>query len=55
MSVELTPRNGGRGKMTVDLGERFLTSKLDRTTDNLDVVERNVNYRRLTLRGGMRF
>jgi hypothetical protein len=55
VGVEITPRDGGWGKMTVDLGYRFLTSKFELTTDNLDVVERNVNYRRLTLRGGMRF
>lgn len=55
IGVEITPRNGGWGKMTVDLGYRFLNSRFELTTVNLDVVERNVNYRRLTLRGGMRF
>ena len=53
--VEITPRNGGWGKMTLDIGYRFLNSRFDLTTATLDVVERNVNYRRLTLRGGMRF
>ena len=55
VGVEITPRNGGWGKMTLDLGYRFLNSRFDLTTASLDVVERNVNYRRLTLRGGMRF
>lgn len=55
IGVEITPRNGGWGKMTVDLGYRFLNSQFELTTESLDVVERNVNYRRLTLRGGMRF
>ncbi len=55
IGVEITPRNGGWGKMTIDLGYRFLNSRFNLTTANLDVVERVVNYRRLTLRGGMRF
>ncbi|TXF88410.1 hypothetical protein FUA23_14835 [Neolewinella aurantiaca] len=55
VGVEITPRNGGWGKMTIDVGYRFLNSKFELTTASLDVVERNVNYRRLTLRGGMRF
>jgi len=50
-----TVRNGGWGKMTLDLGYRFLNSRFNLTTSNLDVVERNVMYRRLSFRGGMRF
>lgn len=55
LGVEITPRNGGWGKMTLDVGYRFLNSRFDLITTNLDVVERVVNYRRLSLRGGMRF
>lgn len=55
VGVEITPRNGGWGKLTLDVGYRFLNSRFSITTSNLDVIERNVNYRRLTLRGGMRF
>ena len=55
VGVEITPRNGGWGKMTLDLGYRFLNSRFNLTTSNLDVVERNVMYRRLSFRGGMRF
>ncbi len=55
LGVEITPRNGSWGKMTIDIGYRFLNSRFELTTASLDVVERNVNYRRLTFRGGMRF
>lgn len=55
VGVEIAPRNGGWGKMTVDLGYRFLNSQFVIVTENLDVVERDVNYRRLVFRGGMRF
>jgi hypothetical protein len=55
IGIEITPRNGEWGQMTIDLGYRFLNSQFELTTESLDVVERNVNYRRLTFRGGMRF
>ena len=55
LGVEITPRNKGWGKLTLDIGYRFLNSRFELTTSTLDVVERNVRYRKFTLRGGMRF
>lgn len=55
VGVELIPPAGGWGILTFDLGYRFLDSKFTVLTPNLDELERVVNYRRLVLRGGLRF
>lgn len=55
LGVELLPPPGGWGILTFDIGYRFLDSKFTVLTPNLDELERVVNYRRLVLRGGLRF
>ncbi|MEM9524973.1 MAG: hypothetical protein AAGA31_00120 [Bacteroidota bacterium] len=55
LGLEFLPRKKPWGSMTVDLGYRFLNSRFTITTNTLDVVERNVQYRRLVLRGGIKF
>ncbi|MEO0731271.1 MAG: hypothetical protein AAFZ52_00435 [Bacteroidota bacterium] len=50
--------NAGKKQWTslvLDLGYRFLNSSFIITTETLDVIERNVEYRRLVLRGALRF
>ena len=50
-------RPGGNNttELYVDLGYLFLNSSFRLTTPTLDVLERNVAYRRVSLRGGIRF
>ncbi len=55
VGLELMPPNGGWGILTFDIGYRFLDSKFTVITPNLDELERVVNYRRLVIRGGLRF
>jgi len=55
IGLELAPPADGWGSLVFDLGYRFLDSRFTVTTFTLDVVERNIQYRRLMLRGGIRF
>ncbi len=55
IGVEFAPPKDGWGSLVFDLGYRFLDSRFTVTTFTLDVVERNIQYRRLLLRGGIRF
>jgi hypothetical protein len=55
IGVQLNPKNDGWGRLYFDLGYRFVNSAFTITTENLDVVERRISYRRLVVRGGMRF
>lgn len=55
IGLEFMPHKKRWGSLTVDVGYRFLNSRFTITTNTLDVVERNVQYRRLMLRGGIRF
>ena len=51
----LRPSRSNSTELSIDRGYRFLDSRFQLTTPTLDVLERNVAYRRVSLRGGIRF
>lgn len=55
VGLYFAPREGNGGGVTVDLGYRFLDASFTITNSSLEVIERTVSYRRLCLRGGLRF
>lgn len=55
VGIHFAPSGGKTGGVTVDLGYRFMDASFTITNSSLDVIERTVNYRRLCLRGGLRF
>lgn len=55
IGLEFVGKKAQWQRLTIDLGYRFFTSTFTITDANLDVIERKANYRRLILRGGMRF
>lgn len=55
IGLEFVGRKQQWNRLSIDLGYRFFTSTFTITDANLDVIERKANYRRLVLRGGMRF
>ncbi|MBC6994662.1 hypothetical protein QWY85_07695 [Neolewinella lacunae] len=55
LGLEFKSTPDGWGSLVFDLGYRFLNSSFILTTDTLDVIERNIQYRRLMLRGAIRF
>ncbi len=55
IGLEFVGRKQQWQRLMIDLGYRFFTSTFTITDANLDVIERKANYRRLVLRGGIRF
>lgn len=55
IGFELRSRGHDYNNLFLDFGYRFLDSKFTITTATLDVLERNINYRRVTVRAGYRF
>ena len=55
LGLDIQPRNGGWGGLVFDVGYRFMDSSFTVVTPNLDELVRTVSYRRLFLRGGLRF
>lgn len=55
IGVQLNPNRESWGRLFFDLGYRFADAAFTITTQNLDVVERRISYRRLVVRGGIRF
>lgn len=53
--VEFSPANGAWGDLLVDLGYRFLNTRLTLEDESFNVVERTIRYRRLVLRAALRF
>lgn len=55
IGFDVAAKDGRWGSLFFDVGYRFLSSSFTITTETLDVIQRRVNYRRLVLRGGLRF
>ena len=55
VGVEFRTQRNEFDNIFFDVGYRFLDSRFTVVTNTLDVVERNINYRRFTLRGGFKF
>lgn len=55
IGLAFEPRKGQWGGLVFDLGYRFLDSSFTVLTPSLDELQRTVNYRRLVIRGGLRF
>ncbi len=55
LGLEFKSTPDGWGSLVLDVGYRFLNSSFILTTETLDVIERNIQYRRLMLRGAIRF
>jgi len=55
LGVEFAAPEGKWGALVLDVGYRFLDSRFLITTETLDVIQRNIQYRRLVLRGAIRF